>query len=107
MPTIAMASRGALIFSCTVVVERYKQDFEGRIRDDSVPGRSQTHACFSTGPKSCQPPSTISPFVLVGIGISRWMARFDLAKKMTFWALVVEGVTLAIIAGVLFFGRVG
>jgi len=35
------------------------------------------------------------------------MARFDLAKKMTFWALVVEGVTLAIIAGVLFFGRVG
>ena len=48
-----------------------------------------------------------SPFVFVGIGISRWMARFDLAKKLTFRALVIEGVTLGIIAGVLFFGRVG
>jgi hypothetical protein len=48
-----------------------------------------------------------SPFVLVGIGISRWMARFDLAKKLTFWALVIEGVTLGIIAGVLFIGRRG
>jgi hypothetical protein len=48
-----------------------------------------------------------SPFVLVGIGISRWMARFDLAKKLTFRALAIEGVTLGIIAGVLFFSRVG
>jgi hypothetical protein len=48
-----------------------------------------------------------SPFVLVGMAFSRWMARCDLAKKLTLWALVVEGVTLGIIVGVLFFGRVG
>ena len=47
-----------------------------------------------------------SPFVLVGIGISRWMARFDRAKKLTSWALVIEGVTL-VIAVVLFFSGVG
>jgi len=47
-----------------------------------------------------------SPFVFLGIGISRWVARFDRAKKLTFWALVIEGVTLGI-GMVLFFSGVG
>jgi hypothetical protein len=43
-----------------------------------------------------------SPFVLVGIGIRQWMARSDLAKKLTIWALLIEGVAL-VIGVVLFF----
>jgi hypothetical protein len=37
-----------------------------------------------------------SPFVLVGIGFSRVVARFDQAKKLASYALVIEGLTLAI-----------
>jgi hypothetical protein len=36
-----------------------------------------------------------SPFILFGIGVSRWAARFDRAKKLTSLALIVEGLTLA------------
>lgn len=36
-----------------------------------------------------------SPFVLVGIGVSRLVARFDRAKKLTSYALLIEGLTLA------------
>jgi len=46
-----------------------------------------------------------SPFVLLGLVISRWMARSDRAKRLTFWALVIEGVTL-VIAVALFFGEI-
>jgi hypothetical protein len=35
-----------------------------------------------------------SPFVLVGMGVSRLVARFHRAKKLTSYALLVEGLTL-------------
>jgi hypothetical protein len=37
-----------------------------------------------------------SPFLLAVIGISRWIARFDIAEKLTFRALVIEGVSLGV-----------
>jgi hypothetical protein len=37
-----------------------------------------------------------SPFVFVGIGVSRLVARFDRAKKLTSYALLIEGLTLGI-----------
>jgi len=37
-----------------------------------------------------------SPFVLVGIVVSRLMARFDRAKKLTMYALIIEGLTLVV-----------
>ena len=36
-----------------------------------------------------------SPFILLGIGVSRLVARFDRAKKLVSYALLVEGLTLA------------
>jgi hypothetical protein len=35
-----------------------------------------------------------SPFVLVGIGVSRFLARFGRAKRLTLYALLIEGLTL-------------
>ena len=35
------------------------------------------------------------PFIFVGIGISRWVARFDRAKRFASWALLIEGLTFA------------
>jgi len=35
-----------------------------------------------------------SPFILVGIGISRLAARFDRAKRLVSYALLVEGLTI-------------
>jgi hypothetical protein len=37
-----------------------------------------------------------SPVVLVGLGISRYAARFDRAKRLASYALLVEGLTLAL-----------
>jgi hypothetical protein len=37
-----------------------------------------------------------SPFILVGLGISRLVARFDRAKRFASYALLIEGLTLAI-----------
>lgn len=37
-----------------------------------------------------------SPIVLVGMGISRFAARFDRAKRLASHALLVEGLTLAL-----------
>jgi len=45
-----------------------------------------------------------SPFVFLAIGISRWIARFDLAKKLTFRALAIEGGALGISVVLLFTG---
>jgi hypothetical protein len=39
------------------------------------------------------------PFILVGMGISRLVARFDRAKRFASYALLIEGLTLAIAAG--------
>jgi hypothetical protein len=36
-----------------------------------------------------------SPFILVGIGMSRLVARFDRAKRLVSYALLVEGLTIA------------
>ena len=36
-----------------------------------------------------------SPFVLLGMGVSRLVARFDRARKLVSYALLVEGLTLA------------
>ena len=46
-----------------------------------------------------------SPLILVGIGVSRWMARFDRAKKLTFYALLIEVLTLGIAVALLFHGK--
>jgi hypothetical protein len=43
-----------------------------------------------------------SPFVLVGIGVSRLVARFDRPKKLTTYALLIEGLTLSIAVALLF-----
>ena len=36
-----------------------------------------------------------SPFIFVGIGISRLVARFDRAKRRASYALLIEGLTMA------------
>ena len=36
------------------------------------------------------------PFILMGMGISRLVARFDRAKRFASYALLIEGLTLAI-----------
>ena len=47
-----------------------------------------------------------SPFVIVGLGFSRLLARFDRAKRLTFYALMIEVVTLVFMVAVfLFSGR--
>jgi hypothetical protein len=40
-----------------------------------------------------------SPIVLVGMGISRFAARFDRAKRLASYALLVEGLTVALAVG--------
>jgi hypothetical protein len=45
-----------------------------------------------------------SPFALVGMGVSWWVARFDRAKRLTSYALIVEGVTLGVAVGLLLRG---
>src|SRR4029077_16149246 len=37
----------------------------------------------------------VSPFILLGIGVSRLVARFDRAKQLVSYALLIEGLTLA------------
>ncbi len=37
-----------------------------------------------------------SPFILVGMGISRLVARFDRTRRLVGYALLVEGLTLII-----------
>ena len=38
----------------------------------------------------------LSPFILVGMGISRWVARFDRARRLVVFALLAEGLTFII-----------
>ena len=45
-----------------------------------------------------------SPFMLVVIGVSRCAARIDRAKKLTFYALLIEGLTLVIAVALLVHG---
>jgi len=42
-----------------------------------------------------------SPFVIVGLGFSRVLARFDRAKRLTFYALLIEVLTLVFMAAML------
>lgn len=37
-----------------------------------------------------------APFILVGIGVSRIVARFDRAKRLVSYALLIEGLTMAV-----------
>jgi hypothetical protein len=37
-----------------------------------------------------------SPFILFGMVFSRWVARFDRAKRFVSYALLIEGLTIAI-----------
>lgn len=39
---------------------------------------------------------TFAPFIFLGVGVSRFLARFERAKKLTVYALVIEGLTTAI-----------
>jgi hypothetical protein len=43
----------------------------------------------------------LSPFALVGTGVSRLVARFARAKKLVSYALLIEGLTLAVSVGLL------
>ncbi len=45
-----------------------------------------------------------APFVLVGIVVSRVVARFDRAKKLANYALLIEGVTMGVGVGLLIRG---
>jgi len=45
-----------------------------------------------------------SPIVLVGLTFSRLLARFDRAKRLTFYALLIESLTLALMAALFLFG---
>ena len=44
-----------------------------------------------------------SPIVIVGLVISRLLARFDRAKRLTLYALLIEVLTLALTAALLIF----
>ena len=44
-----------------------------------------------------------SPFVLVGLGFSRLLARFDRAKRLIFYALLIEVLTLVFMAALFLF----
>ena len=47
-----------------------------------------------------------SPFVIAGLAFSRLLARFDRAKRLTFYALMIEILTLVfMVAGFLFLAR--
>jgi hypothetical protein len=46
----------------------------------------------------------LSPFVLVGIGVSRWVARLGPEKKLTSYALLIEGLTFCIAIALLIRG---
>lgn len=48
-----------------------------------------------------------SPFILVGIGVSRLVARFDRAKRLTSYAFLIEGLTLVAAVAVLVHAWVG
>jgi len=43
-----------------------------------------------------------SPAVLVGLVMSRLLAKFDRAKRLTLYAILIEIVTLGVLAGLLF-----
>jgi hypothetical protein len=45
----------------------------------------------------------VSPFVMVGLAFSRLLARFDRAKRLTFYALLIEVLTLVFMAALFVF----
>jgi hypothetical protein len=45
----------------------------------------------------------LSPVVIVGLVVSRFLARFDQAKRLTLYALVIEILTLALTAALFLF----
>ena len=57
-------------------------------RGEKLVGETLIGACFYR--------LFLSPFILVGMGTSRLVARFDRAKRFASFALLIEGLTLAI-----------
>ncbi len=51
----------------------------------------------------CMDRLLVSPIVIVGLVVSRLLARFDQAKRLTLYALLVEVLTLALTAGLFLF----
>ena len=51
----------------------------------------------------CMAREFASPLVLVGLGFSRLLARFDRAKRLTLYALLIEVLTLVLMAALLVF----
>jgi hypothetical protein len=48
-----------------------------------------------------------SPVVIVGLVVSRVLARFDRAKRLTLYALLIEVATLVLMVGLFFFAARG
>jgi hypothetical protein len=51
----------------------------------------------------CMDRLLVSPIVIVGLVVSRLLARFDQAKRLTLYALLIEVLTLALTAGLFLF----
>jgi hypothetical protein len=49
----------------------------------------------------------VSPIVVVGLFVSRLLARFDRAKRLTLYALLIEVVTIALTAALFLFAARG
>ena len=48
-----------------------------------------------------------SPFIIVGMVVSRLLARFDRAKRLTLYALLVEAGTVVLLVGLFVFATSG
>ena len=55
----------------------------------------------------CMDRMFVSPIVIVGLVGSRLLARFDRAKRLTLYALLIEVLTLALAAGLFLFAAGG
>lgn len=56
----------------------------------------KTHVAESLG-NVCLVRLFLSPFILVAIGVSRLVARFDRAKRLISYAFLVEGLTFGVV----------
>jgi hypothetical protein len=56
----------------------------------------KTHVAESLG-NVCLVRLFLSPFILAGIGVSRLVARFDRAKRLISYALLIEGLTFGVV----------
>jgi len=66
----------------------------------SIPAVSQSNSILGF---ACMFRLFASPLVAFGMGMSRLFARFPRPKRLTVYALAIEGLTLAILVVLLFF----